>query len=112
MEHSDTYFSEDIILDEAAFEKAVKDFEGLANQMKQLRLDIESMLTTLKAGFDTPAGRRFVESCEKNLFVPIDAQQLVLSHISTTISESKQAYSSVFSEYEELQKTINEVINK
>ena len=103
----DTVFSEDIVLDEAAFEQAVKEFAELGGQLKQLRSDIENMLTELKAGFDTPAGRKFISSCEKNLFEPLDAQKLVLDHISDSLSQSKQAYESVFREYEALQAEIN-----
>lgn len=102
----DTVFSEDLILDEAAFDQAVADFAELGVQLSKLRQEIESMLTTLKVGFDTPAGRKFISSCEKNLFAPLDAQKLVLDHISETLSESRQAYESVFREYEALQAEI------
>ena len=107
----ETFFSEDIILDEEAFDQAIKDFAELGEQLQQLRVDIESMLATLKAGFETPAGRKFISSCEKNLFEPLDAQKLVLDHISETLSESRQAYESVFREYESLQAEINKVRN-
>ena len=100
-------FGEDIVLDEAAFHTAISDFADLSVQLQQLRTDIEDMLNILKTGFDTPAGRKFLNSCEKNLFEPLDAQKLVLDHISTTLSESKQAYESVFREYEALQSAIN-----
>ena len=38
-------------------------------------------------------------------------QKLVLDHISSTLLESKQAYSSVFTEYESLKNAINNVNN-
>lgn len=105
----DTVFSEDIVLDEAAFDQAIRDFAELSGELKQLRTDIENMISTLKEGFDTPAGRKFVSSCEANLFAPLDAQELVLDHISDTLSGSKQMYESVFSEYAALQTEINNV---
>lgn len=104
-----TVFGQDIVLDEEAFDKAIEDFATLSEQLKELRTEIEEVLNGLKGGFNTPAGVRFINSCEKNLYEPLDAQKLVLDHISSTLSESKQAYSSVFSEYESLKNTINNV---
>lgn len=109
MSIADVVFGEDIVLDEAAFNTAISDFAALGEQLQQLRIDIEDMLNILKAGFDTPAGAKFISSCEKNLFQPLDAQKLVLDHISKSLSESKQAYESVFREYEALQTAINQV---
>lgn len=105
---TDVTFAKDLILDESAFQTAIQDFAALSEQLQQLRLDIEDMLNILKAGFDTPAGAKFINSCEKNLFQPLDAQKLVLDHISATLSQSKQAYESVFREYEALQTAINQ----
>ena len=96
----------DIVLDEAAFNKAISEFASLANELQALRRDIENMLATLKTGFDTPAGRKFVKSCESNLLEPLDRQKLVLDHISETLKEAKGEYSSVFTEYETLNSTI------
>jgi len=109
MSIADVVFGEDIVLDEAAFNTAISDFAALGEQLQQLRIDIEDMLNILKAGFDTPAGAKFISSCEKNLFQPLDAQKLVLDHISKSLLESKQAYESVFREYEALQAAINQV---
>lgn len=104
-------FEEDIILDEEAFDTAISDFVALGVQLQQLRSDIEDMLSVLKAGFDTPAGVKFINSCENNLFKPLDAQKLVIDHIASSLAESKQAYESVFREYESLQTAINQVKN-
>lgn len=103
----DTVFNKDIVLDEEAFSKAINDFEELGNKLQKLQKDIKEMLDSLKAGFDTPAGRKFLSSCETNLNVPLDAQEKVIRHISTTLTESRQAYESVFSEYSALQSVIN-----
>lgn len=111
MSATDTVFLQDIVLDEEAFDKAIEDFSALSEQLKQLRTEIEDVLNGLKGGFNTPAGVKFINSCEKNLFEPLDAQKLVLDHISSTLSESKQAYSSVFIEYESLKNAINNVNN-
>lgn len=107
----DVVFSEDIVLDEEAFDKAIEDFSALSDKLQRLRFEVEDMISTLRTGFDTPAGEKFIKSCEKNLFQPLDAQKVVLEHISSTLRESKQAYETVFREYEELQSTINKANN-
>ena len=104
----DVVFGEDMVLDEEAFEKAARQFADLSVQLQQLRTGLEDMLLQLKQGFDTPAGRKFVVSCEKNLFKPLDDQKLVLDHISAALLDSKQAYGAVFREYEELHAAIYE----
>lgn len=104
----DVVFGEDIVLDEDAFQHASDDFLALATQLQDLRTKIEEMLNTLKEGFNTPAGVKFINSCEKNLFAPLDAQKLVIEHISETLLLSKQSYDSVFREYEALQSMINQ----
>lgn len=105
----DVVFGEDIVLDEAAFNTAISDFAALGEQLQRLRTELEDMMNILKEGFNTPAGAKFIKSCEKNLFQPLDAQKLVLDHISNSLMESKQAYESVFREYEALQTAINQV---
>ncbi len=107
----DTLFSNDIIIDEDAFNTAISEFSELSEKLQRLRNDIEDMLNNLQAGFDTPAGAKFIKACRDNLYIPLDAQKLVLKHISTTLQESKQAYESVFREYENLQSTINKINN-
>lgn len=104
-------FAQDIVLDEEAFNTAVTEFAELSGKLQKLRNDIEDMLNTLKDGFDTPAGRKFLNACESNLFMPLDDQKLVLDHISSTLASSRQAYQSVFREYESLQAAINQVNN-
>lgn len=96
----------DIILDDEAFDKAIADFANLAVQLQSLRDDVESLLGKLKSGFDTPAGRKFINSCESNLLVPLDRQKLVIDHISSTLNEVKSSYSTVFTEYENLNTAI------
>lgn len=96
----------DIILDEGAFDKAISDFTDLALELQRLREDTEGLLETLKSGFDTPAGRKFVNSCQNNLLQPLDRQKLVIEHISSTLTEVKGSYSTVFTEYTNLNSAI------
>ena len=108
MGSTDMVFREDIILDKAAFAKAVEEFTALEAQYRKLRTGIEDMINTVKPGFDTPAGRKLVAACEERLFAPLEAQMKVLGRISTTLQESMQAYESVFQAYEELQTMIKQ----
>lgn len=103
--------SKDIVLDESAFDKAINDFSDLAVQLQSLRTDIEELLGMLKGGFDTPAGRKFISSCENNLLEPLDRQKLVIEHIYSTLNEVKGSYSTVFTEYGNLNTAIQSYQN-
>lgn len=96
----------DIVLDEDKFKKASDDFATLSVRLQTLNNDIEDMLNTLQEGFDTPAGRKFVSSCRKNLRQPMSDQKKVLEHISSTLIEVREMYSSVFREYDNLNTAI------
>lgn len=100
-------FNKDIILDEEAFNTAVREFSELSAQLRQLRNEIEETIEGLKKGFNTPAGAKFISSCEKNLFTPLDKQKAVIDHISGTLTECREQYRSVFREYDELVSLIN-----
>lgn len=104
-------FNKDIVLDEEAFATAAADFDALGKQLQKLRNEIEEMMKILQEGFNTPAGVKFINACEKNLYRPMDAQRLVLEHIGTTLKSAQKEYASVFREYEALQKQINQVKN-
>ena len=104
-------FNKDIVLDEEAFTRAVKDFEALGKQLETLRKEIETMLGLVEKGFNTPMGKKFVNSCKTNLFKPMDDQKLVLAHIAGTLKECKESYATVFAAYEELNRKINQVQN-
>lgn len=104
----DVVLGEDIVLEEAAFDKAIEEFAALGVELQKLRTKVREMLDILKTGFDTPAGRKFLASCEANLDQPLDAQRIVLKHISEVLQEAKTMYSSVFQEYEVLQAEIRQ----
>lgn len=93
---------EDIVLDEEAFNRAAADLTALSRRLQNLDAEIEDMLQTLQKGFDTPAGRKFVEACRNNLRQPMNDQKVVLEHISQTLSEVSTMYAKVFNEYESL----------
>lgn len=99
-------FRQDIILDESAFNKAISDFKTLSSDLQRLRDEIESMLKELSEGFDTPAGRKFINSCEKNLIEPLEQQKLVIEHVSENLQYAKGEYRSVFEGYNSLNRLI------
>ena len=99
-------FSDDIILDEEAFQKASSDFEDLSTRLQNLNSEIEEMLTNLQKGFNTPAGRKFINSCRDNLRQPMSDQKVVLAHISETLAQIRQLYAPVFTEYDTLNRAI------
>lgn len=96
-----------VVLDEEAFNEAIADFESLSKKIRKLDSDVVQMLEILKKGFDTPAGVKFINSCEENLEKPLEGQRRVVRHISSTLKEAKAEYKSVFNEYEALQTKIN-----
>ena len=110
MNFVEAIFNKDIVLDEEAFDSAVKDFEDLGVRLENLRKEIDQTLETLQTGFDTPAGRKFITSCRNNLIKPLEDQGAVLQHISNTLQQSRQEYSTVFREYAALQTTIHQAV--
>ena len=78
----------DVVLDDAAFEKAIADFSDLAVQLQSLRDDIVDLLDVLKKGFDTPAGRKFIRSCDYRIW-NIEYHNSVLSGIKPRRQERK-----------------------
>lgn len=99
--------AKNIVLDEEAFNRAVNEFANLAQKIQALRKEIEDMLNILKSGFDTPAGHKFIQSCQSNLLEPIDKQQKAVEHISDTLLKCRTEYASVFGEYSDLVQLIN-----
>ncbi len=97
---------ERILLDESAFSKAIQDFVSLKSDISALKADVEAALTALHNGFDTPAGEVFMNSCRNNLLEPIDREEKVITHISETLQQAKDKYTSVFTDYEHLTQTI------
>ena len=100
-------FQQDIILDEQAFTDARKQFEELGDELKDLRSEIETLLETLRQGYNTTAGRKFVKSCEKKLTDPLNDQAIVLQHISETLAQVQATYDPVFTAYTQMNDSLN-----
>ncbi|MDR1640959.1 MAG: hypothetical protein LBT59_14790 [Clostridiales bacterium] len=97
----------DILLDDSAFDTAVSEFRKLSDEMAKLKAEIEAALESLKKGFDTPAGEKFISTYRESLLKPLNEQATVLEHVSQVLNEAKTSYQSVFESY----KTINTYIN-
>ena len=95
-------FNKTMVIDEEAFTKASADFKGLADKIRGLQNDINEMLTDIKNGFDTSAGRKFIKACEGTLLEPLERQRIVVDHIADNLNMAKSSYQSVFDEYREV----------
>lgn len=101
----------DIVLDQEAFQKAAQDMSQLAGKLQQLREDIQQMLAKIKEGFNTPAGTKFIQSCESHLLQPLDDQKIVIDHVAENLNLCKTEYQSVFDGYRDLNTTIKNLAN-
>jgi hypothetical protein len=97
----------DITIDEEAFTRAAADLAALSTRLMRLRMRIESLLSTLRNGFNTPCGTIFMNSCQTNLIQPLRDQKLVLDHVSYNLRTSRSKYQSVFNAYQSLNNTIS-----
>ena len=95
-------FDTNIIIDEEAFMKAASQFDELSGKIDSLRADIDDMLNQLKTGFDTPAGKKFIASCENSLIPPLEEQKIVVTHIAENLRYAKQTYQTIFDDYRKI----------
>ena len=98
---------QDIVVDEEAFAQASAEFAELAQKINSLADDINQMMTDLRKGFDTPAGRKFCQTCYSSLITPIIEQKIVVEHISENLTTVRQMYQSVFDEYRSVVNEMN-----
>lgn len=109
MSSVDGLFTKTIVLDQGKFQKAANDFADLSRQMEQLQKDISTLLAELATGFDTPAGKRFMDSCQKNLLDQFKNQADIIKHVSDNLKTARTEYESVFTEFGALNRTIDSV---
>lgn len=109
MSSVDGLFTKTIVLDQGKFHKAANDFADLSRQMEQLQKDISTLLAELATGFDTPAGKRFMDSCQKNLLDQFKNQADIIKHVSDNLKTACTEYESVFTEFGALNRTIDSV---
>lgn len=92
----------DIMLDEENLTLIANECAELASDVRALRKEVLDMLNDLKTGFDTPAGRKFYDSCASGLITPLDQQAIVMDHIAENIKNAKNMYQPVFDEYRQI----------
>lgn len=96
--------SQDIILDEDAFNTASADMEALKIRTENLQTKLEGMYESLKTALVTPAGEAVDLAAKKVLIQPIKDLSAVIKHVSETLNEiiGSGYYKDVFIEFEEL----------
>ena len=96
--------SQDIILDEDAFNTASADMEALKIRTENLQTKLEGMYESLKTALVTPAGEAVDLAAKKVLIQPIKDLSAVIQHVSETLNEiiGSGYYKDVFTEFEEL----------
>ena len=91
-----------IVIDEEVFDRNAAKLQELVEDIIKLRDDVIDMLDTLRDGFDTPAGRKFMGLCRDQVIEPLTAQKIVISQISDNLKAAKNGYQSVFEEYRQM----------
>lgn len=99
-------FDKDIILNDEAFNEASTQLETLAKNMSALKSDIETLLSELKAGWQTPAGEKYFAACGNTLIQPMNDQVNVINHVSSNLKTAKNSYQTVFDDYKQLNEAI------
>lgn len=99
-------FDKDIYLNDEAFNEAATQLETLAEKMSSLRSDIESLLSELKTGWESPAGEKFFLACGNTLIQPLIDQVNVINHVSSNLKTAKNSYETVFNDYRQLNEAI------
>ncbi len=92
----------DIIIDEEAFSRSVEQFHELISDIYKLHKDVGDMLTILIRGYDTPAGRKFINACRIFVLEPLIEQEIVIEQVIKNLELAKNGYQSVFEEYRQL----------
>lgn len=100
-------FNRTITLDNGEFDIASSELRELSIGMNDLKITIEEMLESLAHGFNTPAGKIFINSCRNNLLEPLSDQALVLGHIADNLDSAKGNYQEVFAAYQRINNAIN-----
>jgi len=100
--------SHDIVLDDCAFSTASQDLTVLKADTEKLKTKLETMYKELIEALNTPAGEQVTVVAVDVLIKPIEDMTLVISHISSTLTEiiGTGYYKDVFIKFEELNQSI------
>lgn len=100
--------SNDIVLDETAFDTASTDMAALKTRTDTLKKKLEAMYKELTTALDTPAGKAVEFTAGKVLLKPIEDLLLVIQHVSATLNQiiGTGYYKDVFVKFEQLNQSI------
>ncbi len=100
--------SQDIVLDDNAFNTAAQDMEALASRTEKLKSKLKQMYYDLTTALDTPAGRQLELTAEDVLIQPLEDLLVVIQHTSDTLTEiiGTGYYKGIFIKYEELNQSV------
>lgn len=96
------FMKNDVLLDEDALKNASQSLEQLAGRIIELHNTINNMLLELHTGFQTPAGDKFIKSCQESLLKPMKNESEVIQQISANLKLANTQYRSVFEEFKAL----------
>ncbi len=91
-----------IVIDDEVFSRNAEQLQELINDVKTLVTNVNDMLLQLSIGYNTPAGRKLLNSCKMHIIVPLVEQELVISQVMKNLEIAKNGYQSVFEEYKQL----------
>lgn len=100
--------SQDILLDDAAFNTASSEMATLKTRTETLKTKLEEMYKELTTALDTPAGKQVEITAGKVLIKPIEDLLLVIQHISDTLTEiiGTGHYKDIFIKFEQLNQSV------
>lgn len=92
-------FSKDIVLDQEAFDRAISSFKSISADIQSLQNDINAQLDLLAVGYNTAAGRKFVNTCRETILKIMKEQTDIVDHVSENLQSAKSEYEQVFAAY-------------
>ncbi|AEV67542.1 hypothetical protein [Acetivibrio clariflavus] len=100
--------SQDILLDDTAFNTASSEMKALKTRTEALKTKLKVMYRELTTALDTPAGRQVEITAEEVLIKPIEDLLLVIEHVSDTLNEiiGTGYYKDIFIKFEQLNQDI------
>jgi len=100
--------SNDILLDDTAFNTASAEMSALKTRTETLKTKMEEMYRELSTALDTPAGEAVELTAGKVLIKPVEDLLLVIQHISATLTEiiGTGRYKDVFIKFAELNQSV------
>ena len=96
----------DIVLNDEAMRTAAQQLADIAAGGSALRQELEDALAQLAEGFDTPAGRKLMQSTQQQVLQPLEDQSAMLAHIAEVLQAAKAGYQPVFDDYEALNRKL------